>query len=690
MVIAPSPFRHRVKSLESVPVTAAEPAPEPKAPERKLNPPSVPPSPLRPQSATTHEPPEPPKRPDKPQKQLNLFPTKPTMLKPPAPEEAPMTQGPSPMPKGTGEASRQAVNALKKINVPDVDKFTRAVYNGTKTVDVLPVNIPKAKLNVPPVDGEQVEFTGPDGQPIVIGTVEPGQSEVARNNPGTPDGVDQDENTYFFRIRLRHGQKTDVSRKYLDRVYYSTKALPEGAPPGRGIADPPEPREEREAEAQVNKDIHAPPVPKRGRGRPFLGGRIVRRPLKPPEVPTGLKPMADAPAHEEVPAEPVAAPEEAPEPATRIVPEPEKEAPRKAEVASAPAAAAIPTEYDAADLKWVFYLSAEEAQKFERNTTALGIPKDEFYLAVDRRFREISVEKLADGLDQYSAEDQAAKEAATEAYAELSSGYREERIKWYEENRPQVKSLMEAEEFTDVTTLGGGYTTTQFVALSTPGLSGVFKPSSGEDAGRDADRSELRYGITTGTFWRREAVSYTIADMLGLGHLVPVTVTRNVAGDDGSLQYFFESGETATRYGQWVRYDGDEDAAIGAVFDYLIGNTDRHAGNWLYDERRKKIHLIDNGCTFPHTYESRDYVNVDLIEHAVSSGFNVPEQVKDWNGKWVAVQKALEQAGIEPEAIALTRQRWNNLMRVSLRGGEIGDLPAPWHPGMTLFKLQDV
>ena len=194
--------------------------------------------------------------------------------------------------------------------------------------------------------------------------------------------------------------------------------------------------------------------------------------------------------------------------------------------------------------------------------------------------------------------------------------------------------------------LGGGANVSEVLILE-DGTKGVWKPSSGED-------KNLRDYIEAGTYWRREVATSRVADALGFGDLVPVTTVREQDGDKGSIQAFAENSTVANgvRGREW---DGPTDSMRSAVFDFIIGQTDRHHGNWMIKktEAGDKIVLIDNGLTFPFDKETggntefEDYVTDPIPDFSA---------MKD---KWPVAEKALQEMEIEPEAIALTKKRFD-------------------------------
>lgn len=198
------------------------------------------------------------------------------------------------------------------------------------------------------------------------------------------------------------------------------------------------------------------------------------------------------------------------------------------------------------------------------------------------------------------------------------------------------------------------------------GQQGIFKPHAGEKPG-------LRDGIDHGTQWRREVAASDVARILGFGDLVPPTAFRAHAGRDGSLQQFVPDAMEARTLTDHYRYDGDDDAARAAVFDYLIGNTDRHPGNWLV--RNGKLALIDNGLSFPHTIDHSDFLNTDFWQHASWHNLAMPN-VLEMRDKWPEVEAALETAGLEHTAIAYAKWRYDQV--TSGNYWTIGQLPAFW------------
>ncbi len=240
------------------------------------------------------------------------------------------------------------------------------------------------------------------------------------------------------------------------------------------------------------------------------------------------------------------------------------------------------------------------------------------------------------------------------------------------------------------TPLGGGITKTVLLELA-DGLQGVFKPASGEryvqdqtapeglsiggegviKAGVDRGTNFVRKGVDAGTYWRREIAAYDVAEALGFGDLVPVTTMREHEGDVGSMQNFAGGAQDACKLSHTERYDGDEDASRAAAFDYLIGHMDRHSGNWMAKDG--KLILIDNGLSFPKKYVDRDYFNMKLWNYATEENLPLPDMTS-LADRWPAVESALRKSGIEPSAVAHTKERFDAL--TSGDYGTISSLPS--------------
>ena len=60
---------------------------------------------------------------------------------------------------------------------------------------------------------------------------------------------------------------------------------------------------------------------------------------------------------------------------------------------------------------------------------------------------------------------------------------------------------------------------------------------------------------------------------------------------------FWQEGDVAATVARDVAFDGDDGAQRSALFDYIIGNQDRHGQNWVVAPD-KTIKLIDHGYAF--------------------------------------------------------------------------------------------
>jgi SPP1 gp7 family putative phage head morphogenesis protein len=142
---------------------------------------------------------------------------------------------------------------------------------------------------------------------------------------------------------------------------------------------------------------------------------------------------------------------------------------------------------------------------------------------------------------------------------------------------------------------------------------GVFKPVSGEDLG-------VRYAVDVLEKFplaAREVLASDIAESIGMSDLVPATVFRKVKGEIGSFQKFVPTKGT-------IKHEiSTEDWVRSGVFDYLIGNSDRHSGNILFDlieegKRAARPVLIDNGFAFP---DDLDSFRTPIVKKELTEGF---------------------------------------------------------------------
>ncbi len=106
-------------------------------------------------------------------------------------------------------------------------------------------------------------------------------------------------------------------------------------------------------------------------------------------------------------------------------------------------------------------------------------------------------------------------------------------------------------------------------------------------------------------------------NQLGL-NIVPKTITTNFnskhfVGNEknkkGSLQTFVTA--TMAKDADTSKVKAEEFKKL-VILDFLIGNEDRHNGNWMVDENNK-IHAIDNGMSFPCAHLKKGLFNAKHI-----------------------------------------------------------------------------
>ncbi len=153
--------------------------------------------------------------------------------------------------------------------------------------------------------------------------------------------------------------------------------------------------------------------------------------------------------------------------------------------------------------------------------------------------------------------------------------------------------------------LGGGINGTYLVTLSN-GAKAVFKPTAGED------QSKLRNQLEEDHQGKREEAAYLVDKAMGHIGRVPPTVRRSIDGQEGALMLFVPEAEVAMGSGKVnaTMSKGESYRRI-AVLDNVIGNLDRHEGNWMVTKDNEAM-PIDHGLAFPWKNESQGFLNYDF------------------------------------------------------------------------------
>jgi hypothetical protein len=227
--------------------------------------------------------------------------------------------------------------------------------------------------------------------------------------------------------------------------------------------------------------------------------------------------------------------------------------------------------------------------------------------------------------------------------------------------------------------LGDGGSSDVFYATFSDGSKGVWKPESGEP------ESGVRNNVD-GPFYQHEAAAYEVAKEIGLDDLVPETIVRDVDGEKGSMQDFVKNAAISWHVDSQYEYDGDTDLMRAAAFDYLIGNTDRHGENWMIGNDDHKMHLIDNGLSFPNNNVTDWAGNRNLIEKVYDRDEAIPTEAKTWVGHLPQIKKIMEARGLGGEEWEGVERRAHDLLKKDrfqqlgsgMKG--LGDEPEPSTP----------
>ncbi len=200
--------------------------------------------------------------------------------------------------------------------------------------------------------------------------------------------------------------------------------------------------------------------------------------------------------------------------------------------------------------------------------------------------------------------------------------------------------------------LGGGCNKSLVVKIEGDGKA-VVKPKNGEKGG-------LRRHISKGTYYRREVAVSSVAKIVGMNDLVPETYVRNDPKHGPcSIQTFVENGKnpdsTSSPYGR-----STTDVARAALLDFVVGNQDRHSGNYLVAGGELK--LIDNGLSFA---TKGGYLRSRMIDRASEKNMEIPKEVYEtFVSKRGEIETTLRSHKIEEEAISNMGKRYDSLARL--------------------------
>jgi hypothetical protein len=219
------------------------------------------------------------------------------------------------------------------------------------------------------------------------------------------------------------------------------------------------------------------------------------------------------------------------------------------------------------------------------------------------------------------------------------------------------------------------------------GTKAVFKPHEGEGDIVGHRGEDFTPGFQT----EREVGAWEVAKLVNMQDMVAPTVDAKIKnlpevehegktiGGQGKTTrgalMDFEPGRQAAGVRQ--RYGDDaDDVARAAAFDYVIGNTDRHSGNWLV-EKGGAMHLIDHGYSFP----DGDYnaYNEDFIIRACKSErsgkIGPPARyAAPYVANKRAIVGALRKVGLQERAIRGVKERIGYLS--TMKGWD--KLPGTW------------
>ncbi|MEV6432014.1 hypothetical protein [Nocardia sp. NPDC051463] len=205
----------------------------------------------------------------------------------------------------------------------------------------------------------------------------------------------------------------------------------------------------------------------------------------------------------------------------------------------------------------------------------------------------------------------------------------------------------------------------------------IYKPIRGENTvdGKGEDFFRLRpYMKKPGAMTSREIAAFRLDEHLGFGRIPPTGRTKGRwvdgrSGAEGMVQKFVES----TFGRKDIHAYPEVQQQQMAVLDYVMGNIDRHPGNYRSVQKGDQLDVvaIDHGRSFPHARypldidirsefvrEHRGKVLDDDILHSIN---NVDQE---------SLRAALTDAGLSDNAVNGALARLNEINATRMIPGD--------------------
>lgn len=185
----------------------------------------------------------------------------------------------------------------------------------------------------------------------------------------------------------------------------------------------------------------------------------------------------------------------------------------------------------------------------------------------------------------------------------------------------------------------GGVNTTEIKTLEYKGreVRGAFKPISGE-AFTAENSWEPYLHLKKCPQAYREVMASEIDAALGF-KMVPETILRKLDGEYGSLQEWVEDSMVALKIKPTMVKTTVKEMYKSTVLDVVMGNVDRHSGNWLVNPKTGKVSLIDNGLAFITT-KTKPRSQMPAWFRGVFSDFNEGDLIKGINAAYTKGERA--------------------------------------------------